>query len=118
MKPDPSIRIRCSGWPSDGAGSACSKSSASVPSAVTPSRPRVCPGNQHIQARAVRTHHGLILDVQEDAWMPERAVAAIAGDDLFVDMDDLGGCRVGSRAVHLGVPRPLWWGRGRMIAMR
>src|SRR5271157_5896998 len=101
MKPDPSIRIRCSFWSRAGADSACSRMSVSA--GVTGSFV------QHIEARAVGAQHGSVLDVQEHPWMAQGGVAAVAGDRAVVDVDDLG--RGGGGAVHLAASHTLWRGR-------
>jgi hypothetical protein len=46
---------------------------------------------QHIEARAIRAHDRLILDVQKHPRVAECAVAPIAGDGAVVHVDDLGG---------------------------
>ena len=46
---------------------------------------------QHIEPGAIRAHDVMPDDAQPYARMPERAVAAVAGHDPLVDVDDLGG---------------------------
>src|SRR5271156_1416710 len=90
MKPDPSIRRRWGAGPAGAAGGAAVSMSAGVAG----------PFVQDIEPRAVRAHNRLCLDVEEDARVTERAVAAIAGNGAVVDVDDLG---CGGRAVrHAG----------------
>jgi hypothetical protein len=83
MKPDPSIRIKCS---LAGAASAAASTVRSMSAGVIGSRV------QDVQARAVRAHHLLVWDAQENPRVTQRTVAAIAGDSAGVDMDDLGRC--------------------------
>src|SRR3954447_22444413 len=86
MNPDPSIRIRCSfssAAPAvSTAGSASAASDISVPVVASGA------GLQPEHARAVRAEGLLVDDIEPDAGMPERPVAAVAGDDPAVDHDD------------------------------
>src|SRR5271163_2821303 len=81
MKPDPSIRTRCGAVPASAAAATAVSMSAGVAASLV----------QHIEARAVRAHNRLILDVQKHPRVAERAVDAIAGDGAVVHVDDLGG---------------------------
>src|SRR6478609_5403748 len=103
MKPDPSIRIRCSFW---------SRTVASPGSrTVLVSGAVTCSFVQHIEARAVGAQDGSVLNVEEHPRMAQRNVAAVAGDHPIVDMDDFGRRRAGGGAVHLAASHPLWRGR-------
>jgi hypothetical protein len=64
-----------------------------------------------VEARTVRAHHLVVLDAEEHARVAESTPTTVAGDDGFVDVDDLGGRGAGGGAVHLGALRPLWPGR-------
>src|SRR3954454_7776048 len=111
MKPDPSIRIRWSGWLSGGGPSRVSRSVVSVSAGVA------CPFLQYVEARAVRAHDRLVLDAQEHAWMAERTVPAIAGDHPLVHVNGLRRRRAGGAAVHFRSFAPSMVGEALMIAM-
>src|SRR4051812_14138311 len=93
MKPDPSIRIRCSvrsaavGCP---VGSRISVSDGVAGSWV-----------QDVETRTVGAQHRVPIDIQEHARMPQRTITAVAGDGPVVHFDDLG--RAGGSAIHLAV---------------
>src|SRR5580658_7248806 len=100
MKPDPSIRTRCSfesraeGW------SVCSRISVSAGVAGS--------FVQHIEARAVGAQHRPVLDMQKHPRMPQFGIAAVAGDNPLIDMDDFRRRGVGGGALHLAASHPLW----------
>jgi hypothetical protein len=76
---------------------------------------------QDVKARAIRAHHLLVWNAQEDPWVAQRTVAAIASDGAGIDMDDLGGChsRGGWGGGAVGHHDPLSGLEGAvMIAMR
>jgi hypothetical protein len=50
---------------------------------------------QDVEARAVRAHHLLVWDTQEDPRVAQGTVAAIAGNGAGVHVDDLGRCHRG-----------------------
>src|SRR5262245_44746287 len=102
MKPDPSIRTRCSFfWSAAGAISAGSRISVSAGVAGS--------FFQHVEARAIGAQHRILLDVQEHPRMAQRGVAAVASDRAVVHVDDFG--RAGGGAVHIAV-RILYGGEG------
>jgi hypothetical protein len=86
----------------------------------------VVSGVEDVETGAVRAHHLLVWDAQEDPGMAERTVTSIAGDRAGVDMDDLGRCHLGARGWGWSVSSSAFWHRGSlsglgsgvMIAMR
>jgi hypothetical protein len=47
---------------------------------------------QDVKARAIRAHHLLVWNAEEDPRVTQGTIAAIASDGAGVDMDDLGRC--------------------------
>src|SRR4051794_38368453 len=86
MNPDPSIRTRCC-FPLDPASGA--SASARAASAMSVGVIVAGSGGEPENARAIGAEGLLALDVQPDARVPERALAAVAGDDPAVDHDRL-----------------------------
>ncbi len=113
MKPDPSIRIRCSVWSADRA------------------RPPASPGadvSVRCRDRLLRSAHRGASNTGTSRIGPRYAGTPADGPSALsppsqatvrvVDLDDFGRRRAGGGAVHLAASHPLWRERRRMIAMR
>lgn len=95
MKPEPSIRTRWSVC-------SCCCGSAGRACAVSVSAARGEPFVQNVEARAIGADNLPLLYIEKDTGMAERAIAAVAGDDALIHVDDFVGGRRGTCVWHGG----------------